>query len=795
MGAVELVLRAELRRRPLSLALLALITAVVVATVAGTLAGARRTSSVLDRFISVTAARDLRLAVLSPEFALEPGRVEALRLRLAQLDGVAAVSAIFIAPVGADGTQYDFGIMASPDGAYFRDLDRPIVLAGRLPNPDAVDEIAINETAADQYGLTVGDVFSGPTFTRAETAAFLTDEATSEAATGPMVAAEVVGVVRQGDELAIRPQSLNPGGIASPAFFRANAERIGFSVAMYALRVDRAAVSLDEVLAVARDDVGTEAETFASWIEDEYAGEAGSAYRTLTSGLLVLAAIAGVVGLLTVLQAASRHIGLSADAERTFRGLGLSRRERMLALGGPCAVAVVAGVVGGLSGAVVMSRWFPLSLARRAEVEPGFDADWWVLGPVAAVLTVALLLVVAWSSRRAVALGAASGAASWPARVGTAMRFTGPVATVGVTMALDPGRGRRSVPSRSALLGSLIGVAGVVGAGVFVASVEAGRDQPDRYGWTWDTQPDLVVENPVAVVTRMADDPDLAAVAAVSCAPLRVDDETLYGCAFDDWKGTTGAALAAGRPPVGPNEVALGAVTMERLGVSLGDAIPSGAGASLTVVGRAVIPMVENAEPGQGAILTMEGLASHRESDGGRYLLLTYSDGVDRAELERRLTDEYGVTFTRYSDPQAPGRLLQLDAMTGSLVALAGFVAGLGLLGLIHFLAVSMRRRRHDFAVLQSLGFVRRDVGLCVSWQAVTVALFGVLVGVPIGVIVGRWAWLTAIGSVGMVDTPAVPGPTLLVVVGVTLGGAAALGAIPGWLAGRRAPADALRSE
>jgi predicted lysophospholipase L1 biosynthesis ABC-type transport system permease subunit len=581
----------------------------------------------------------------------------------------------------------------------------------------------------------------------------------------------------------------------SPAFFHANADRIGFSVAMYALLVDRTVVGLDDVLAVARDDVGTDAETFASWTEDEYAGEARSAHRTLTFGLLVFAAIAAVVGLLTVLQAASRHIALSGDAERTFRGLGLSRQHRMFGLGGPCALAVVVGVAGGLAGAVAMSPWFPLSLARRAEVAPGFDADWAALGPVAAVLAAALLLVVAWSSRRAVVLGTASGAASWPTRVRTAMRFTGPVATVGVTMALDPGRGRRSVPSRSALLGSLIGVAGVVGAGVFVASVEAGQDHPARYGWTWDSQPDLVVEHPEAVVTHMVDDPDLSAVAAVSCAPLRVDPETLYGCAFDDWKGTTGAALTAGRPPAGPNEVALGAVTMERLGVSLGDAVPTGTGASLTVVGQAVIPMLDNAEPGQGAILTGDGLTSHREAGGGRNLLLTYADGTDRVELERRLTDEYGVTFTRYSEPQAPGRLLQLDAMTGSLAALAGFLAALGLLGLSHFLAVSMRRRRHDIAVLQSLGFVRRDVGLCVSWQAVTVAAFGVLAGVPIGVIVGRWAWLAAVGSVGMVDTPAVPLLTLVVVGVVAVVGAAALGAIPGWLASRRPPANALRSE
>jgi FtsX-like permease family protein len=795
MGPVSLVARAELRRRRVSLLLLALIVAAVTAAVLATTAGARRTSTVLDRFMAHTGARDLHVAVLSPEFALDPGRVDALREKLASLDGVTTASAIFVAPVGAKGTQYDFGIMTSPDGGYFHDVDRPIVVAGRLPRPEAVDEIAVNETAVDQLGLAVGDVFLGPTFTPAETAAFLDDEAVSEVATGPVVAATVVGVVRQGDELAIRPQSLNPGGIASPAFFRANAERIGFSVAMYGLRLDRSAVGFDDVLSVVRDDVGTEYETYAAWVEDEYAGEARGAYRTLSYGLLVVAEIALVVGLLTVLQAVSRHLALSAETETTLRALGLSRWERTVGLGGPCGAAVVVGVIAGLAGAVTLSRWFPLALARRAEVSPGFDADWIVLVPGAAALTVAMLLLVAWRARRAAASRMASGAASWPARMGSAVRFTGPVATVGVTMALDPGRGRRSVPARSALIGALMGVAGVVGVAVFVESVDAGRDHPARYGWTWDTQPDLLGEHPEVVVTRMVEDPDLAAIAAASCAPLRVDDVALYACAFDNWKGSTDAPVTAGRPPAGGNEVALGRVTMARLDVAVGDTVRTGDGHALAVVGQAVIPLIDNAEPGQGAIMTVEGLTAHRETGGGRYLLLTYADGVDRAALESRLADEYGVTFTKYSTPEAPGRLLQLAAMTGSLRALGAFLAGLGVFGLVHFLAVSVRRRRVDFAVLQSLGFVRRDVGVSVSWQASTVAVLGVLAGVPIGVLVGRWSWLAAIGSAGMVDTPAVDVGWLALVVVAAVAGGAVIGVVPGRIAARRSPADTLRSE
>jgi hypothetical protein len=794
VGPTTLVVRAELRRRRASLVLLTIIVAVVVGTMLATIAGARRTSSVLGRFMAASAAHDMDVAVLSPDFALQPRRVEELRAKLAELDGVRLVSAISIAAVGAEGTQYDFGIMASPDGRFFRDIDRPIVVAGRLPAPGSVDEIAVNITGAERLGLAPGDTFRGPTFEPRTVAAFLRDAATSSEPDGPMVSAKVVGVVRTPDELAIRPQSLHPGAIASSSFFRANAGRIGFGVVQYALHVDRSVVALDDVLAVVRDDVGDD-ETFASWVEDEYVAEAGSAHRSLAAGLLVFAAVAGVVGLLAVFQAASRQLALSADTERVLIQLGVPRRQRALALGGPCAIAVIAGVGGGLVGAVLMSRWFPMSLARRAEIAPGFDTDMTVLGVGGLVATTALLAVVAWSAHRALRRRSPSSSAGWRALVDKVARWTGPAAGVGLRMALDPGRGERSVPARSALLGALIGVAGVVGAGVFVRSVATARDDPARYGWTWDSQPDLLVDDPEAVVARMVDDPGLAAVAAVSCGPLRLDREALYGCAFDDWKGSTGAPVTAGRAPVGPDEVALGRLTMDELGLTIGDAVLTGPGARLHVVGQAVIPMLDNAEPGRGALLTTEGLAAHRETDGGRYLLLTYAEGSDRDRLEQRLVDDYGVSFTRFSRPEAPDRLLQLDAMTGLLGALGAFLAVLGAAGLIHFLGVSVRRRRRDLAVLRSLGFARRGVRRSVSWQAVTIAALGVLAGVPLGVIAGRWAWLGAIGRAGIVDTPVVSLPSLAFVSAVAVGGAALVGAVPGWFAGRRPPADALRAE
>ena len=56
-------------------------------------------------------------------------------------------------------------------------------------------------------------------------------------------------------------------------------------------------------------------------------------------------------------------------------------------------------------------------------------------------------------------------------------------------------------------------------------------------------------------------------------------------------------------------------------------------------------------------------------------------------------------------------------------------------------LVVAVRRRRHDLAVLRTLGFTTGQVVRTVLWQATTVGAVAVIVGIPLGVIVGRWTW------------------------------------------------------
>ena len=92
---------------------------------------------------------------------------------------------------------------------------------------------------------------------------------------------------------------------------------------------------------------------------------------------------------------------------------------------------------------------------------------------------------------------------------------------------------------------------------------------------------------------------------------------------------------------------------------------------------------------------------------------------------------------------------------------------------------------------MKVLGFVRRQVGTAVCSQATTIAVIGIVVGVPTGG-VGHAIWLAFASNLGAVPLAVVPvGLVAAIVAGVVVGNLLALA--PAALAARLRPAEALR--
>jgi hypothetical protein len=91
---------------------------------------------------------------------------------------------------------------------------------------------------------------------------------------------------------------------------------------------------------------------------------------------------------------------------------------------------------------------------------------------------------------------------------------------------------------------------------------------------------------------------------------------------------------------------------------------------------------------------------------------------------------------------QYPAEIENYRTLGSTPAVLAGGLALGAILGLGLTLVASVRRRRHDLALLKTLGLTGRQLASVVAWQATVVVLLGLVVGVPVGIALGRWLWL-----------------------------------------------------
>ena len=151
--------------------------------------------------------------------------------------------------------------------------------------------------------------------------------------------------------------------------------------------------------------------------------------------------------------------------------------------------------------------------------------------------------------------------------------------------------------------------------------------------------------------------------------------------------------------------------------------------------------------------------------------------------------------LTAATGPQLPveiDRLRQIDWLPVALTLLLGAFA---LLAVGHGLVTGVRRRRRELALLKTLGFVRRQVRATIGWQATALAAIGIVVGVPLGLVVGTLVWRAVADGLGIDASTSFP---VLAVAATAVGAVVLAARSPGGpprAAGRVRPAVALRSE
>jgi putative ABC transport system permease protein len=229
---------------------------------------------------------------------------------------------------------------------------------------------------------------------------------------------------------------------------------------------------------------------------------------------------------------------------------------------------------------------------------------------------------------------------------------------------------------------------------------------------------------------------------------------------------------------------------------------------TMHIVGRAVFPFF-----GQGsfnptglgdgaAIQDPPRDATPDDPAGYNFALVRMVPGAGASDVARfrtNLENAEGVCpqdqVCGVETAKRPVDILNYTRIQTTPLALAGLLALLAVATVAHLLVTSIRRRRRDLAVLKTMGFVRRQVSAAVAWQATTLVVLALVVGLPLGAAAGRWVWQVFAERIGIAPDPRIPLVTLLLFIPVAVAVANALAAGPGWIAGRLKPAPVLRSE
>jgi hypothetical protein len=358
-------------------------------------------------------------------------------------------------------------------------------------------------------------------------------------------------------------------------------------------------------------------------------------------------------------------------------------------------------------------------------------------------------------------------------------------------------------------------VAGIIAVGVIASSVRHLERTPSAYGYNWDAHVEVNKANRVdpeadcsPAQVLVARDRAVAAAADLCSEPIEIEGYAVTGTGFMPLVGDLGPTVLSGRAPRTKCEVALGTTTFSRVHASTGDTVrivgSGGTQRRYQIVGRVALP-VFSAKPGQGgdiqaiadgAAFTGKGLGRIVDNGGtsSARVIVRWHDDTDIAAAETRIDGLRGGTHQplRAQVPLEVDRLQQVRVLPWLLGA---FLVVIGVLGLGFGLVTSMRRRAREIAVLKTVGFRRAQVELSVAVQATAYGLLGLVLGVPLGVIVGRAAWARIADHSGFAVRPAVSvGIAALVVVGALV-----LVNVVAWFPGRRAarlrPAVVLRSE
>jgi putative ABC transport system permease protein len=311
--------------------------------------------------------------------------------------------------------------------------------------------------------------------------------------------------------------------------------------------------------------------------------------------------------------------------------------------------------------------------------------------------------------------------------------------------------------------------------------------RPHLYGWNWDASVvagdgygNIPLQPAAAILGR---DPRVAEWSGAQYSFGTIDTRGVPLLAMNPGS-VVAPPIVSGRSIQTADEIVLGAATAHQLHVRVSDSVTF---QSLTgprrlhVVGIATFPTLgqlhaAHTSLGVGAIVAPSIIPGLDRDITGRVvkglgpnvLFVRFTRGTDHsmevANLRRIVRPLGGFAGIDALTVQRPAEIVNSASIGGAPIVLAfalviGATVSLGLA-----LGASVRHRRRDLTILKALGFTPQELAATVSWQATTTVVFGLIVGLPLGVLLGYELWGQFARQLNVVSSPQLPWDTLFAV-------------------------------
>ena len=476
-------------------------------------------------------------------------------------------------------------------------------------------------TLQQDEGVHLGTIIDVPFYSPSQLSAYNNATGAPPKPTGPTVALRVVGFEATEFDF---PSGSTPAYslYAFPAFGRTVLPRLATGY-VYFVRLHHGAADLP------RFDAATSALGGTAFTQnaDSQVASVEASIHPQAIGWWLLAALAALVGLAVIGQALGRQSTTESEDFPTMAALGIERRQLIMLGTARNLMVGLAGALGALAIATVLSPIAPLGEARVAEGSRGITFDTLVLPLGALVTVVAVLALGFWPAvraARALADPTSGSSTPRPSKVAGQCGRTGHrrASVIGVRMR-DRATKRPERACRWAmhLVGTVLAVIALCGTAVFGASLSHLTATPGLYGDPFQ----LNISDPngggtpdLALLKSLEHDRAVTAITQGIALPAISIDKAVVGA-------IAGTAIRRATAPVdgglicsprGAGQVGLGATTMREVNARVGSVVHVTVSlASRRQTNRAVrsrrpdvLPVLGNAVSlGAGAVFTLAG--------------------------------------------------------------------------------------------------------------------------------------------------------------------------------------------